>query len=329
MIMLIAFSGPVLPSTISVRQEVEREIFMGSLTYWEKGENLKNRCLFHEKEERGSSHPPLWNPLLRIFMSAYQFIGIDLTTRAMGEYGRALNWPWEQFSHFSQNIVRQYCSANLSLFSRKELLRRLRAAYEKGTFLLPSTVGHRSFPGRKTLENHPRSLEKEFQRTTELFRSFCSWGGNIDRPRLLSFIFRDLSFSAFVMDKLAGVHSPSSREGVPISCHNGICRRTSKEDFWKQFPLTWRPQGLLKKLERAYCHRIRWLPARIHPKNTVLQNWVKKTSKEDRYFMHGQLRALITGIPEFLLQMEEYHDLVDFLQFPYRKSWGERVKAIS
>ena len=336
-----AFSGPAWPSSASLQQGVEGEILMESLTYWQEGEKLKNRCQSHESQEKWPSHSILGNRLLRILMNAYQFIGIDLTTRAMGGYAKALDWPREQFLNFSKNIVGEYCSPNISLFSRRELLRRLRASYREETFLLPSVVGHRSFPRSfpsGEFGNPRKGLQREFQRTTELFRSFCSWGGSIKRPRLLSFMFRDLSFSAFVMGKLATSEIPdgaiptpsrlvsSSKEGVPISCRHSICRRTSREDFWKQFPTVWRGKDLLRELEKAYCQRVRWLPPHIHPKNSILQNWAQQTSREDRYLMHGQLRALITGIPEFLLRVDQYPDLVELLQFPYRKSWGHWVE---
>lgn len=319
----------------------EREILMKYLGHWQEGENLQNRCQSYS--ETDSLNRPLRDHILRTMMTAYQFIGIDLTTRAIVEYAKALDWPAEQFLRLSQNLVQQYCSPNISIISRQELARHWANQYQYGSgFLLPRVAIHNSFPPTaiEQFGSNQKNLQRELKRTIELFRSFCSWGGNGARPRLLSFMFQDPQFSAFVMRKLAGVeikyddslrstYLVSSSQGVHVNCQNLICRRTSKEIFLQQFPPIWRGEGLLKGLERTYCQHLRWINPNIKLQNKMIRDWVRQTSQEDHYLMQGQLRALLTGIPEFLLRVDHSRDLVDFLRASYRQSWGHWAQTTS
>lgn len=291
-----------------------REVLMRSLGYWEEGENLLNRCESYSWSEQLDERE--LNQVLQTLLAAYQWIGLDLTGRAIVEYGKALGWPSHKRQLLTQNLVQQYCSPNLSLISLRGLRERLQRwdRYGSGVLLSEASV-------------------QELRYSIALFRNFCSWGGEAKRPRLLSWIVQDPQFSALVLRKLGGVNvqydghlrvnylGPAVDDAVSVSCQGTLCRLTSREDFLQYFSRILGGADLVVEMERVYCHHLRFLQPNVLPRNGVIEGWVKSTRPEERLLMAGQLAALVTGIPELFLQVSNYRDLVPLLRPSYRQSW--------
>ena len=172
---------------------LEDEVLHQYLSYWEEGKNLINRCDSNQpwSEKLGTFER---EKLLLTMMATYQFLGVDLTARAIVEYIRTLQLSSQHKKTLWKNLIGQYCSPNMTVISRKELMKKFERWDRHGSgFLLPDITTFQHFPTFIPY-NHSDLVKKELQQTIALFRSFCSWGGNIKYARLLNFIFQDPHF---------------------------------------------------------------------------------------------------------------------------------------
>ena len=314
----------------------EREILMKSLAYWQEGENLLNRCQSYTWLEHLGTRER--EEVLHTMMAAYQALGIDITTRAIVEYVKTLKWPSEKRHNLYQNLVQQYCSPNISLISLRGLREGFARRDREGAGLLLPQFG--TLDLLPPPENSSLVMARELGQSIALFRSFCSWGEVVKRPRLLSFIFRDPQFSAFVIRKLGGVeiayddvqrasYLVPSEDQISINCQGPFCRKGTRESFLQFFSRLLGGEGLVPEMERVYCHHLRFLRPSIDPRNQVIKNWAQQTTEEQRNLMRGQLGALLTGVPELLLRAGNYREFVEELRPLYRRSWDYWAKRAS
>ena len=341
--MAATFSVEVDPLT-PLSQHSEREIseaqktsLMQYFAYWQEGRALEQYCDAYEGHKQ-SDHlaTSSRNRILRTIMTSSQSIGLDLTTQAIADYAQALKWPTKKFHNLTQNLLRQHCSPNLSTISLKALSRQLLGRYQKssGAPLLPPLL-QGSFPlsaAAPSLDSPSNTLRRQLQLSIELFRNFCSWGGEVEYPRLLSFMFRKPAFAAFLIRRLLGVevqyhsqqktsHLVPSSQGIHLDCRSLVCRPTSRQDFLTQFSKLLGGLGAKSGLQRMYCHHLRYLRPHTRGNNPTLEHWVRATSREDVLLMHAHLRALVTGVPEFLLQVTDFKQFNQFLRLTYQPTW--------
>ena len=312
---------------------LEQELLMHYLAYQQEGENLLNRCESYPWPEFANTRRR--ELVARTIMSAYQSLGLAITIPAILEYSKALGHSPPQRKQLAKNLVQQYCSPNISIISHAKLLKYFTPQGQKSSsFLLPQLNWARHFPPETLQGVRKRSevLAQELRQTIALFRSFCSWGGEALRPRLLSFLFQDPGFSALVIRRLAGLeikyHATQkarylgpSQDTIKINCQGAICRHTDRESFTQQFLRLLGGTAPMAQMESFYCHHLRYLKPRIHSRHPTIQSWAKQTSEEDRLLMASQLSALITGVPELLLRVQHYKDFANFMRPLYRQSW--------
>lgn len=308
-------------------EPAEKEVLSRYLGYWEEGKNLLNRCSSNLpwSEKLGTFER---EKLLLTLMATYQLLGVDLTARAIVEYGRVLALSSGEKQTFWKNLVGQYCSPNMTVISHKKLIANFKNWDLHGSgVLLPNTEAYQSFP-RPPMADNFHSAKKELEQTVALFRSFCSWGGDIKYPRLLGFIFQDPQFSAWVIRTLGGkdIHYEplqeksrlaETRYPFSMNCQNSLCRKTQKDISPHPIPL----------MEDLYCRYLWGAKAKTKPQHKILSQWIAQTSPEQIHLMHGQLTALITGIPEFMLKIKNPNHYLQFLKSSYRSSWNQQSLA--
>src|SRR5690606_14646043 len=101
------------------------------------------------------------------------------------------------------------------------------------------------------------------------FRSFCSWGGDVEDYRMLGPYLSNRFIMAKVIRSMVGVediywddqktvitvpNSPTAQ----LVCDELICRRVSPVEFQSKFPKSIGSTGLYEDLTKLYCGHFRY-----------------------------------------------------------------------
>ena len=79
-------------------------------------------------------------------------------------------------------------------------------------------------------------------------------------------------------------------------------------------------------MEQLYCEELRFTRPRVREKHKIISEWIQKTSEDDVKLMSGQLTALITGVPEFLLRIKNHENFQELFRASYRETWNKWSK---
>ena len=110
---------------------VEETKFQEYIGLYKDGANLKNSC------EQGSifQYDSPWKEATakRSIVSTLQYIGLDISLKAIVEYAKLLELPKENFDNIVENLITNTCSKNLSVYSIKLLRNNFKHYYENNT----------------------------------------------------------------------------------------------------------------------------------------------------------------------------------------------------
>jgi len=306
--------------------------------FYEEGKNLNNYC----KETRPVRYSSEWEKVqvMRSLLSEIQYIGLDLTARAIPQYAKALEFTREEYSNLVDNLVGNYCSANLSVISKKELKNNLLIKFDKeNSFRLPSVKGNPLFPDNLDSYLPPKAaIEQEFKYTVKLFQSMCSWGGNptnpglmvpvLKNPALMSFFFRQMDNRTIEWKELDNsVFTKEDKKTVQVWCDNLICRKTIPETFYNKVYFSVGGTNLTEDLRRLYCEDWRLVDYRPNQNDERLAKMMKSITFDEENFINSQFIALITGVPDFLLRGEKFNQGLDTLRSSIDFTWNKWAKA--
>lgn len=302
--------------------------------FYEEGKNLANYC----KEERPIRYASEWEKVqvMRSTMSDVQYIGLDLTARAIPQYAKALEFTREEYENLVENLVGNFCSTNLSVISKKELKNNLMIKFDRdNTFKLPTVKGNPLFPDNLDTYLPPKTaLEQEFKYTVKLFQSVCSWGGNpenpglmvpiLKNPALMSFFFRQMDNRAIAWRQLDNsVYSKEDKNTVQVWCDNLICRRTIPETFYNKVYFSVGGTNLSEDLRRLYCQDWRTVDYRPKMNDERLARMMNSISFDEENFINSQFIALITGVPDMLLRGEKFSQGLETLRSSVDYTWNK------
>jgi hypothetical protein len=306
--------------------------------FYEEGKNMVNYC----KEPRPVRYASEWEKVqvMRSTLSEIQYIGLDLTTRAIPQYAKALEFTREEYSNLVDNLVGNYCSANLSVISKKELKNNFMIKFDReNTFKLPSVKGNPLFPDNLETYLPPKmAIEQEFKFTVKLFQSICSWGGNptnpglmvplLKNPALMSFFFRQMDNRSIEWKELDNsVFTREDKSTVQVWCDNLICRKTIPETFYNKVYFSVGGTNLSEDLRRLYCEEWRTVDYKPNQNDERLSHIMKTITLDDENFLASQFIALITGVPDMLLRGEKFSQGTDTLRSSVDFAWSKWARA--
>jgi hypothetical protein len=260
---------------------------------------------------------------------------MDVSVRALASYSKKLEWPEQEYQLFTDNLVKNFCSANITLIAREQIKKNLLAYRQSDKeFRLPSVKKSPFFPEKLEAGQMSSEIyEHEMLLTTELFKAACSWGGDIDNPRLMTAVFRDPVAAAFVIRQMTGeqfhfnsltgeVFTKSSEAKASIVCENLICRKRTKTYFEKYFPRMIGSQSIKEDLRRIYCHSLIDIDDGVSKESSkVVAQWLKSQTFDDDNLMLAQWHALITNVPNFMLRVKSYDQLKNLLAASFDHIW--------
>ncbi len=271
----------------------------------------------------------------RSMIASLQYVGLDLTLRALSAYAKYFDFSEDEYQAFTNNLIGNYCSQNVSIISLKELHKNFMVKFkQKHSFALPSVKGNPLFPQQLVrLNSEDKSRQQEFAWTIELFKSFCSWGSDTEDFRLMVPLIRSPVILAFVIRQMTGkrvVWEPienktlliDTESTVQVRCENVVCRRTNLETLKRKLPRSVGSNGLSSDLERLYCQDLRDAHYVFKGQVPKIAKKMKNISFDDQNLMTGQFFALLTGIPDFLVQADKFNDGLKTLRSSVDHTWN-------
>jgi hypothetical protein len=306
--------------------------------FYEEGKNTLNYC----KMNREIRYSTEWEKVqvMRSMLSEIQYIGLDITTRALPQYAKALEFSRDEYSNLVTGLVGNYCSSNLSVISKKELLNNLLVKFDKeNNFKLPNITGNPFFPQNMDSYLPPKTaIEQEFKYTVKLFQSICSWGGNptnpgllvpiLKNPALMSFFTRQMNNQTIDWKELNNsLFLKEDNNTVQVWCDNLICRKTFRENFYRKIYYSVGGTNLSEDLRRLYCEEFRTLDYKPADSDERLSKIMNSRTFDEENFINSQFIALLTGVPDFLLRADKFSRGEDVLRSSVDFAWNKWAKA--
>lgn len=305
--------------------------------FYEEGKNTVNYC----SQVRSITYANDWEKqqVKRSTMALVQYIGLDLITRALPLYAKKLEYTRDEYDNLINGLVGNYCSANLSVISKRELLNNFLLKYHKeNTFQLPSVEGNPFFPDNLDSYLPPKkAIEQEFLYTVKLFQALCSWSGNPSNPGLMAPILKNSSLMAFFARQMSNqsigwkelgnsLYLKDDKNTVQVWCENLVCRKVSNEVLVRKFQYSIGGTSINEDLKRLYCEDFTRADYNTDDNDPKIVKIMKSTSFDDEIFMNSQFIALITGVPDFFLRAEKFTNGEDLMRANIDYNWTKWAK---
>tara|TARA_Y100001954_G_scaffold49688_1_gene52470 strand:+ start:7101 stop:8756 length:1656 start_codon:yes stop_codon:yes gene_type:complete len=306
--------------------------------FYLEGQKLKNYCKV-ERKIRYSTYKERVETK-RSLLATLQYIGIDLTLRAISDYSKELELKKSDFNNLVQNLTNNFCSKNMTIISQRQLKKNFKLQFSSSgkKLEIPNIEKNPFFPRSLLQINGEREkLEQEFMYSIKLFRAFCSWGNDAQNLRLLvplakhpsiiSFVIRQLTNKGLVWDEVQNKSLPKRNlKTVQVWCEEYICRRVGHKKFNN---LRWKSIGsktFKRDLENLYCED--FLEAGYTYKNQEprVKRIIEKKDLIEDNLMVSQMIALITGIPDLLVGAKKLNDGLEFTKASMERSWRRWAK---
>lgn len=300
-----------------------------------EGMNLLNKC----ENTKKITYATNWSETQakRSLLATLQYIGLDVTTRALAKYAQEVEYSEEEYQNLIDNLVGNYCSTNISIISIRQLKLNMMALFkgDAGGFVLPQIKGNALFPQSiLTLNLRDKVLDQEFSQTAKLFRAFCSWGGDVDDLRLLVPIIRNPVIASFVARNMANqslkwgaldniVYKSPVDNSINVLCDNLICRRTDKTDFLRKYPRSMGFKSIEDEVERSYCTFFKNSEYRSNDLVPSIKEIIQKQTEIDDTLMIAQFIALVTGFPDFIVGLDKWKDGEALIRASMDQEWDK------
>ena len=308
--------------------------------FYEEGKNTTNFC----RENYSIQYASEWEKIQvkRSTMATIQYIGLDLITRALPQYAKALDYSREEYVNMVDGLVGNYCSTNLSVISKRELLNNLYIKYDKeNNFKIPTTAGNPYFPAN--IESYlpaKRALEHELLFTVKLFQSLCSWSGNPTNPGLMVPMLKHSGLMAFFGRQMSNlsigwkevdntIFLKEDKLTAQIWCDSLICRKMSAENFQSKFFYSVGGTSINEDIKRLYCEDFRNSDYKPKESDPRLAKMMNSMTFDEENLINSQFIALITGVPDLFVRAEKFVDGIDLFRSGIDYTWNNWAQKMS
>lgn len=302
------------------------------------GSNLVNSC----DVERFYTYSDPWQEegARRSIVATLQYVGLDVSSRAIVEYAKAFKLSDQEFENIVNNLVVNTCSENVSVFSKKLLRDNFNGMWKgKSGFEAPSFKGSpyvvkSVFDKSESFE----AKEREFNFAIKNFRDFCSWDGGVDNYRMLApylrnpyvmslahnhLIRRQIEWDA---EKEAAVLAPSE-DSAQVACEDLICRRRDPAAFIRLFPRMVGSVSLEDDLEVLYCNHFRNASLRTADTAPSIKKWINDQTLEESKLLPMSFVSLVSGVPDLFFAIDAYEEVGSLFSSTIEQSWDEWAVA--
>ena len=115
--------------------------------FYEQGQKLKNYCHIKRKVKYSSFIER--KETKRSVLATLQYLGIDLTVRAISSYAKELELGQGDYNNLVQNLMTNFCSKNITIISLRQLRKNLDLQFKttEKSFHITSIKNDKLFPG--------------------------------------------------------------------------------------------------------------------------------------------------------------------------------------
>jgi hypothetical protein len=273
----------------------------------------------------------------RSTVATLQYIGLDTTIKAIGSYAKNLQIGENQYNNLVSNMMKQYCSENVTVMSLKTIQKSLEYYYQNPDPNIMPTVEGSPYVTEvfKTGSLTTETRSKEFHYAIRNFRAFCSWGGDAGDYRLLSPYLKNPFIMALVMRNMAGFRFVWDEKSwsmkwqratdgpVRVMCKDLICRLTSAKDFKNDFPVSTGSTGIVTDLSKLYCQHFRYLDYDLKKTIPEIRDWIQGLEVEEPILESGFFVSLMTGVPDPFMIQKKYSDLPAIVKSSVDERWSK------
>ena len=302
--------------------------------FYEEGVGLENRCKERPTALYAKSYQK--DRVTRSVIASLQYVGLDVMTRAIPAYAKYFEFTEKEYSNLVENLIGNWCSQNTTIISLKALKDNFKAKFKsEDSFKLPSLGKNPLFPPNLSkFVPEDKAREREFKQTVDLFKSFCSWGGDINNTRLLVPLLRNPQIMAFVIRQMAGLKLTWNKldqgftytddeSSVRVQCRNLICRRLNPTKFRSEMPRSLGSKGFQDDFQRIYCENLRDMDYVVKNQVPQIKKIIKNLTFDDQNLLVSQMISLLTGVPDFMVRSEKFTDGQDWLRASVDRIWDQ------
>lgn len=299
---------------------------------FESGQNLDESCSYLGRP----TYSTTWQEkqARRSMAGTLQYIGLDTSIKAIGAYAKKLDVGPQEFAKLSSNLIRNYCSKNITIFSIRNIEKSLDYYYNNAQMSLIPSIESSPFATSsiKISTEKPMARSKEFDLAIKNFRAFCSWGGEVEDYRMMTSYLNNRFIMAFVIKNMIGVQDKidekiqkvttvPSDDTVQVACTDLICRKENQNTFKQKFPMSVGSTGIATDLPKIFCHHFRYQDS---PQTNVpeVKAWIKQNELEDPIFETSQFISLMTGVPDFFSGVDSYRDIPLLVRSSVDERWN-------
>ena len=308
--------------------------------FYEEGKNLINSC----KKTTEIRYNNEWDKIQveRTIMSEIQYIGLDITSRAIPQYAKYFEFSEEEYKNLVDDLVGNYCSNNLSVISKRELKNNLLLKFTKdNSFTLPTVKGNPLFPDNMDkYVSEKLAKDHEFKTTIKIFQSMCSWSGDPDSPGLMVPFLKHGALMSFINRQFDGktigwnkekntLNLVENNKSIQVLCDNLICRKTTQNEFKNKIILSVGSTSFGQDFKYLFCDSFQVKDYNTKNIDPRLKKMINDLTFDDENFLVGQFIALITGYPDFLLGLEKFTAGEDLLRASIDYTWTNWAKTQS
>lgn len=328
------FSGVLsFDYNIEKNDKYESEKIQYYYALYKQGTNLKNQC---EKDPK-TNYPDQWQKAIatRSIAATLQYIGLDLSLKAIAKYSKKLEYSKKEFERLSSNLMTTTCSKNLSVYSLKLLRDNFSKEWERNSTLLPTIKSSPFFEDDiKRRHNTIEVTKRELNYTLRNFRAFCSWNSDssdyrmlvpyLKNPYVMSIVFNNLNKKKIEIDKKTKeLLLVENKAGVQVGCEDLICRNRKTSEFKRIFPRMIGSTKLDDDFTSLFCDHfsvVRYLKSKTNPQ---VMAWIRSQTLEESKLEVLNFISLLTNIPDPLIIAENFKQIPDFFLNNIKGRWDK------
>ncbi len=319
-------------------QEPDRTLHKIFVAHANEARGLAQSCEFIGEGSYAS--PSEEERAQRSVVATLQYIGLDATVKAIGQYAKILQIPNQDYEKLVSNLMTTSCSPNLTVYGLDLIKQNLLTSFKRNDLKVPTYPGA-PFVARLLSEknNSLASKEMEFNHTLQNFRALCSWGGETQNYRMLPTLLSNPLVMVTVLRHLDNktldwdqeqqqVRLVEGQGAIQVTCQNLVCRKVSSTEFVRTFPRLIGSSGVKQDLYRMWCQRFRnQEPIEGERQHPQVRKWLKQMEISHHRQMAGQMVALLTGIPDLMGFVKSYGDLKKDLRAGIDERWDQWART--
>lgn len=271
---------------------------------------------------------------MRAIVASSQFIVLDRVIRNIARLAKTVSMSSDDYNQLTENLVQNFCSQNITVYGHRLMKNNLKSLYHSSSKLdyfekIPVSL--------KKGINKKEFYNKSLASNIYLFRTFCSWGGDIKKLGLLNNYLRDPIFMNSLFRMMRGIkvswnieeqkYQKIQTKGIGVLCDSLVCRHSSFDLFKRRLPFALGAFDLKSNLDNLYCHYLKEASDGVAHLKGNMKKWHKEEAIFSDVTLKAELIALISNTPNYLNLLSKKNTFDEMMTSRYRAAlskWSEK-----